>query len=218
MGQIDLMNFFINNVTKKDYHYKFYDFIKNINNTYNPITDEMGKNDNYEFYVYDSEEAISYFKELCMPRSNDFSNQEKCWFYLITFYLYSNGYEIKEFPRILARPPVEPTEFTYEEIRNKLIPLVEHDNGTVRFATRRKYVSEFTFEIKYINIRINDTINKKFIEISTRQASFDSMSTDEKLAEIINLIGNMKKKAENMQNWIIKKFAANLLQMTKLKK
>lgn len=194
MGRIDLMDFFINNVTKNDYHYNFYDFVKNINNTYNPITDEMEKTDNYEFYVYDSEEAITYFKELCMPRSNGFSDQEKCWFYLITFYLYSNGYEIKEFPRILARPPVEPMEFTYGEIRNKLISLGEHDNGTVRFATRRKYVSEFTFEIKSTNIRINDTINKKFIEISTRQASFDSMSTDEKLAEIINLIENMLKK------------------------
>lgn len=43
------------------------------------------------------------------------------------------------------------------------------------------------------------------------------MSTVEKLAEIINLIENIKKKAGNMQNWIIKKFAANLLQMTKLK-
>ena len=55
MGQIDLKDFFMHNVTKNDYHYKFYDFIKNINNTYNPITDEMEKTDNYEFYIYDSE-------------------------------------------------------------------------------------------------------------------------------------------------------------------
>lgn len=195
MGQIDLKDFFIHNVTKNDYHYKFYDFIKNINNTYNPIADEMEKTDNYEFYVYDSEEAITHFKELCMPRSNNnFSKEETCWFYLITFYLHSIGYEIKEFPRVLARPPVDLSDFAYEEIRKRLISLNKHCNGTVRFAARRKFVSEFTFEIKTTHIKINDTIKEKFIEISTRQASFESMSTDEKLAEIINLIENMLKK------------------------
>ena len=38
------------------------------------------------------------------------------------------------------------------------------------------------------------TINQKFIEISNRQSSFNNMSTDEKLAEIANLIENMLKK------------------------
>lgn len=37
-------------------------------------------------------------------------------------------------------------------------------------------------------------INQKFVEISNRQASFDNMSTDEKLAEIANLIENLLKK------------------------
>lgn len=219
MGQIDLMDFFINNVTKKDYHHKFYDFVKNINNTYNPITGETEKTDNYEFYVYDSDDAITRFKELCMPRNdNHFSKKEVCWFYLITFYLHSNGYEIKEFPRILAWPPVDPSKFTYGEIRNKLILAGEHNNGTVRFATRRKYVSELTFKIKSTNIRINDTINKKFIEISTRQASFDSMSTDEKLAEIINLIENMLKKDGKYAELDYKKVCCEFITNDQIKK
>lgn len=104
------------------------------------------------------------------------------------------GYEIKEFPRVLARPPVEPGDFACGEIRNRIIAQGDDDNGTVRYATRRKLVESLTFELKSNHIEIDDLINKKFIEISNRQASFDNMSTDEKLAEIANLIENMLKK------------------------
>lgn len=103
------------------------------------------------------------------------------------------GYEIKEFPRILARPPVDPTDLTYREIRNRNITLGRDDNGTVRYATRRTFVAEMTFEQKACNIEVNDSINQKFIEISTRQASFNSMHIDEKIAEIANLIENLLK-------------------------
>ena len=102
-------------------------------------------------------------------------------------------YEIKEFPRILARPPVDPTDFTYRDIRNRIIALGGDDNGTVRYATRRTFVADLTFEQKSCNIEVNDSINQKFIEISTRQASFNSMHIDEKIAEIANLIENLLK-------------------------
>ena len=63
------------------------------------------------------------------------------------------GYEIKEFPRILARPPVDPTDFTYRDIRNRIIALGGDDNGTVRYATRRTFVADLTFEqILYIPV------------------------------------------------------------------
>lgn len=130
---------------------------------------------------------------MCQPDVN-FSNENRCWFYLVTYYLYTQGYEIKEFPRILARPPVEPTDFTYRDIRNRIIALERDDKGTVRYATRRDFVAELTFKQKTCNIEVDDSINHKFIEISTRQASFNSMHTDEKLAEIANLIENMLKK------------------------
>ena len=43
------------------------------------------------------------------------------------------------------------------------------------------------------SIDIIDEIEDKFVEISNRQASFDEMSTDEKLAEIVNLLENLLK-------------------------
>ena len=64
----------------------------------------------------------------------------------------------------------------------------------VRYASRRKFVAGLTFELKSSHIDIDDLINQKFVEISNRQASFNNMSTDEKLAEIANLIENLLKK------------------------
>lgn len=103
------------------------------------------------------------------------------------------GYEIKEFPRLLARPPVEPSDFAYGEIRNRIIAQGFDDNGTVRYAVRRTFIAGLTFEIKSNHIEINDAIEQKFTEISNRQASFNNMSMDEKLAEIANLIENLLK-------------------------
>lgn len=51
-----------------------------------------------------------------------------------------------------------------------------------------------TFELKPNHIDIDNNINNKFIAISNRQASFNNMSTDEKLSEIANLIEYLLKK------------------------
>ena len=119
------------------------------------------------------------FRELCQPDVS-FDNKKKCWFYLLTYYLYKIGYEIKEYSKLLARPPMEPGEFTYGEIRNRIIVQDGNDNGTVRYATRRTNIANLTFELKSNHIEITDSINQKFIKISNRQSSFNNMSTDEK--------------------------------------
>ena len=188
---MDLKEFYFQNIKESEYHHRFLNSVKKVNYTYNLFTGEE-ENQDYQFEIYDVEEAITKFKELCQPDVN-FSPENKCWFYLITYYLNTLGYEIKEFPRILARPPAEPADFTYGEIRNRIIALGGDDNGTVRYATRRAFVAELTFMQKSCNIEVSDSINQKFIEISTRQASFNCMHTDEKIAEIANLIENMLK-------------------------
>ena len=190
---MDLKEFYFQNIKESEYHYRFLDFIKNVNNIYNVFSGYEEVND-YAFEVYDIEEAIIKFKELCQPEVNFADKEQKCWFYLVTYYLFKMGYEIKEFPRVLARPPVDPSDFTYGEIRNRIIAQGDHDNGTARYATRRVFVANLTFELKSNYIEVDDIIDQKFIEISNRQASFNNMSTDEKLAEIANLIENLLKK------------------------
>ena len=192
---MDLKEFYLQNIKESEYHHRFLDSIKKVNYTYNIFSGEEETED-YQFEIYDDEEAINKFKELCQP-DVCFTVENTCWFYLVTYYLNSLGYEIKEFPRILERPPVNPEDFTYRDIRNRLITLGRDNNGTVRYATRRAFVSELTFQKKTCNIEVNDSINQKFIEISTRQASFNNMHTDEKIAEIANLIENMVKKDGN---------------------
>ena len=191
--RVDLKEFYFQNINQEEYHYRFNDFIKDINKVYNIFTGYEEVND-YKFEIYDAEEAITKFRELCQPEVSFSNSENKCWFYLITYYLYKIGYEIKEFPRVLARPPVDPGDFTYGDIRNRIIAQGDDDNGTVRYAVRRKFVANLTFVLKSNHIDIGDSINQKFIEISTRQASFNNMSIDEKLAEIANLIENLLKK------------------------
>ena len=188
---MDLKEFYFQNITDAEYHSRFRKSIENVNMVYNIFTGAEEVED-YEIVIYDAEEAITKYRELCQPEVN-FDNEKKCWFYLISYYLYKIGFEIKEFPRILARPPVDPAEFTYTEIRNRIIAQGGDDNGTVRYATRRNFIASLTFEQKSTNIEVDDSINQKFIQISNRQASFNNMSTDEKLAEIANLIENMLK-------------------------
>lgn len=179
---MDIKEFYFQNIQESEYHYHFYESIRNVNMVYN---------------IFDAEEAITKFRELCQPDVSFENSENKCWFYLITYYLYKMGYEIKEFPRVLARPPVDPSDFTYGDIRNKIISQGGDDNGTVRYATRRTFVASLTFELKSNHIGIDNSIDQKFIEISNRQASFNNMSTDEKLSEIANLIENMLKKEGN---------------------
>ena len=188
---MDLKEFYFQNVTETEYHHRFCKSIEDVNFVYNVFTGAEEVED-YEFYVYDAEEAITKFRELCQPEVT-FDKEKKCWFYLITYYLFKNGYEIKEFPRLLARPPVEPADFTYTDIRKRLIAQGDDDNGTVRYATRRTFVASLRFEQKTSHVQIDDAIDQKFIEISNRNASFNNMSIDEQLAEIANLIEHMLK-------------------------
>lgn len=190
---MDLKNFYLENVKESDYHYRFKKNIEDINNTYCSWAEDTIETEIYKFDVDDAEDAINKFKELCQP-GVEFSDEKKCWFYLITFYLNSLGYVIKEFPKVLARPPYDPLDFAYKDIVNKLVSQGKACNGVVRWATRRSFVSQFTFDFKSSNIILNDDINEKFMEISTRQANFNSMSKDEKIAEIVNIIENILKK------------------------
>lgn len=89
------------------------------------------ENNDYEFVIYDPEEAFIKYRELCQPEVNFSDNENKGWFFLISFYLYKLSYEIKEFPRILASPPKDPLDFTYNEIRNWIIALGDDDKGIV---------------------------------------------------------------------------------------
>lgn len=189
---MDLRLFYLKNVNSNEYYYKFYDLIEHVNETKN-VFSGIRETQNYSFDVFDTEEAIDKLKSLCMPENEEHSNEDKCWFYCILFYLYKNGYVLEQFPRLLERPPLESRKFVYNQIRDKLIAEGKDDNGKVRYANRRAFVKNFVFNQKDHYIELGDEIETKFRKISKRDASFQEMSEDEKLAEIVNLIENMLK-------------------------
>lgn len=181
---IDIRKFYLDNIQKIEYHFQFHGEIESIP-------------DNVSFEVWDTQAAIEKFKGLCNPYydKSGYDDVERCWFYLITYYLYTMGYEIEEFPDVLARPPLSVSDFTYNEVRSKIISQGEQEpDGKVRWEKRSQLVKNLTFKQKITHIGISDYLEQKFIEISTRNAVFDDMDTDEKLKEIVNLIENMLKK------------------------
>ncbi len=190
---MDLRKFYLENVTPEDYYYKFYDLINTVNEIYN-IFDGPKEIQGCAFEVDDIDEAIEKFKYLCQPENESHSKEDKCWFYTILFYLKKCGYVIEEFPRIIEHPPQDTYDFVNKQIRNRLISEGKDDNGTVRYTERRRLVANLTFTQKGNYIEIGEAIERKFEEISNRQASFQGMSIDEKLAEIANLIENLLKK------------------------
>lgn len=203
---VNLVNYYQNNINENDYYYRFYDELitkpkqmeKDLEECFGP----SGENyeDNIAFSVYDIDDAINRFKELCDPNldgsSDDINNKS---FYFLAFYLKNNGYYIEEFPYVLDRPPLDHTKFTIHDIRNRAFELELNDDNIVKYQTRRRIVNKLNFLVKSDQIEINDDINSLFEKISTRNAKFENMSSDEKLEAICNLIENTLSKNKKFE-------------------
>ena len=72
---MDLKEFYFQNIKESEYHHRFLNSVKKVNYTYNLFTGEEETQD-YQFEIYDVEEAITKFKELCQPDVN-FSPENK---------------------------------------------------------------------------------------------------------------------------------------------
>ena len=62
---MDLKDFYFQNIQKNEYHYRFFNSIKNVNKVYN-IFDGYEETEDYEFEVYDVEEAITKFRKISL--------------------------------------------------------------------------------------------------------------------------------------------------------
>ena len=90
---MDLRDFYLKNINKDDYYYRVYDSIANDNETKGYSFEDRSVK-NCSFVVYDAEEAIQDFRELCQPEVR-FDDEKRNWFHLICYYLFKMGYEIK---------------------------------------------------------------------------------------------------------------------------
>ena len=193
---INLEKYYKEHVSKEDYYYKFYYELitkaaedKKVMEEIAFITDE-DPYDEREYEAFDEEDVIKILKDLCEPNLDIHKIKNTRLFYFSLFYLHNNGYRIKEFPRIIDRPPEDPYKFTCIDIRNLAIEKGLVANGNVQYMTRRKIVENLTFQ-KNTDVKVEDNIDKMFTEISTRNARFENMTIDEKIKEIANLIENL---------------------------
>lgn len=189
---IDLRNYYLSNINENDYYYRFFELVVDINKTYNIFEGERITKD-YRFEVFDEDEAIAKFRLLCQPGSDPHSAEEKCWFFLVSYFLNTRGYVIDQFPNVLSRPPDEPSKFTYGDIRDNAFLRGLNDGNTVRYAIRRQIVAEMTFTRKGSAVNIEDDLNQIVQRLSVRNARFEEMELDEKLREIANLIEGLLK-------------------------
>lgn len=103
---------------------------------------------------------------------------------------------LKDFPRLLERPPMDPNDFIYKEIRSRAVSLGKQKNdGTVPYSARREIISAFNFSMDS-KTKVDDNMNELFMKISTRSSSFETMADNEKLENIANLIENLLKRDE----------------------
>lgn len=196
---IDLRQYYLDNVKPDEYYYRFFDLVKDIYVVYNVFSgfDELQENVRTSFEVFGDEEAIEKFRMLCQPDNKCENKDDRCWFYLVSFFLDRNGYYIEEFPDVLRRPPDEPLTFIYNQIRDRAVKLHMDNDGTVTYDTRRQIVANLTFSRVSNTVVPGTSIDEQFRRISTRDASFNEMKIDEKISEIANLIENLLKENGN---------------------
>ena len=187
---IDLRKYYLDNVKQDEYFYRFYHLIKDACGSKDVLRDFIKQNDvtDAEFMAFDTDDAIAKFRELCQPGHEPYGNQEnQCWFYVICFYLNRLGYYIEQFPNVLQRPPKDAVEFIYGEIRDWAFSHDMNDGGTIRYSTRRQIVADLKLIQKDPFIEISESLDDQFKRISTRDASFQDMSVDEKLRERLQI-------------------------------
>lgn len=188
----NLLDFYFDNIKKEEYHYRFYELLKNLY-----IENMLSEEDNparWKFDVYDPIEALSNIIDLCEPSFDEYTIVDNCLFYTSCYYIYKSGYRIKQFPDIVSRPYENLFKFTYDDIRNKLYSMGKKtSNGSVTWAERRAFVSDFELEKIPGRTFKNFTLDEKFREISNRSVLFSDMATDEKIAELNNMIEHLLK-------------------------
>lgn len=184
---MELLSYFTENVDEKNPYFQFKEEIELgwfdiLENSYIPYN---------KLHVVHPKEAIRKFKDLCQP-ANSYGTELNCQFILICFYLYQNNYFIEEFPELL-NTPLTLGEFAYGQVRTYLIGNNGENPNSVPWQSRRNLINQLRFKVSD-SFYLQDQLNETFRIISTRGAEFHTMSNEEKLKEIANMLEFILKK------------------------
>lgn len=139
-----------------------------------------------DYIFYDDKELILEFKKFLKKKiTEEITYRDEIRFILISFYLQDSGYYIEQFPEYLERPYAKAA--LPELLFNKMDCYLEN----FKKYNKKEFNMEKIKLINYLrfikkNYNISDNVEEIFKTISTRNASFNSMSEEEKLKEICN--------------------------------
>lgn len=181
---VDLTQYYIDN----------YD--KNENEYYKQVC-PISKACTVECHVIDLNDCFKRWKSFLYPGQKE-SLEANISFYIISYYLYNNGYVIDQYPRLLKEidgPNDLSNGILKTDTRAKY-----GANGSmngVAWTDRTQYIESLTFSKNFDNeILLSDEIENLFFKISTRNAEFNSMTLDEKLENIRNVCANIGKQGD----------------------
>lgn len=183
---INLIQYFSNHVREDMYYYHHFFY----------LTNEERHDVNY----YDDLEIIEEFRIMIDPKNeNNITLHLNEKFILMCFYLYNNGYTIKQFPNFLERPNKKCAlyDFLYNNMHKQISATKNIEVDKIKERDKRNLISELIFEKNKYDI--NNNIDDIFKKISTRNASFNQMTDDEKLKEICNAIEYLLKKDDKFK-------------------
>ena len=137
----------------------------------------------------DDKQVINEWKTCLYPSSISLVSKiefEKAKYYLLSYYLWCEGYFIKEFPSELeATLGLEnfADRVLYKATANRY---GRDTNGNVKWEHRRLLIDSLSVMKKDTIITIEEEVDELIKNISTRSAKFEHMATDEKLENIRN--------------------------------
>ena len=171
---INITQYFKENISKNDYYKYHFEGI---------AYDETIR----EYRFFDDIELIEKFKRFLKKKlKEDISLRDEDRYIIISFYLDSNGYYIREIPEYLARPYDKAAlPWLFKEI-DKHIENVDKYNKKELLRKKEKFIDDMNIIKKGQSVPEN--IEECFRIISNRDASFNDMSENEKLETICNAI------------------------------
>lgn len=145
----------------------------------------------YPCEYIDDEEIINTWKNRTYPSNNIDEEESLFEFLIISFYLYNEGYRILEQPDMLYKIDGG-SELSDGILKNATRSKFGLDRkGAVSWASRRAYSDSLTFKKQFNSIPYSKNIDDLFKMVSSRNANFVEMSTDEKLEQIRNVFSNL---------------------------
>ena len=144
----------------------------------------------------DDKQIINEWKSCLYPSNKSFVSDiefEKAKYYLLSYYLWSEGFFVKEFPSELE------SSLGLENFANRVLydataTMYGRDsNGNVKWKHRRALIDSLSIIKKEIIITIEEKVDELIQNISTRSAKFEHMAIDEKLENIRNAYDHLIK-------------------------